>query len=66
MDDELLQRVALVQRDHWRAIAIRAEDYLGTQLEDGRTHEDGFDAANASPRDWADFWNLHVHPSKSY
>jgi len=59
MDKELLERVALAQRDYWRALAHKASDHVGTQS------LEGFDPATASPSDWAWFWNGYVDPAKS-
>ncbi|MEQ4520456.1 hypothetical protein ABLI39_13965 [Pseudarthrobacter sp. B907] len=64
MEQELLERVALAQRDYWLKVANRAGDYLGTQADPNWPLATP-DVASFSPWDWASFWNQYVDPSKS-
>jgi hypothetical protein len=64
MEKELLERVALAQRDHWRDLATKAGDHVGSQADPAWPLSTP-DVAAFTPRDWANFWNLYVEPAKS-
>jgi hypothetical protein len=63
MEKELLEAVALAQRNYWRDLARKERSGMSQAGPDRDSRIP--DVATFTARDWADFWSLYVAPDKS-
>jgi hypothetical protein len=65
MNEELLQRVALEQREYWKAIAKETGQRGISQQEPGDRGLAVVDPSSLTPADWQYFWGQFVAPELS-
>jgi hypothetical protein len=66
MDKELLERIALDQREYWSRIRTETGLRDWSQAEPGRPNLGDLDPSTITPADWVYYWNRFVNHAESF